>query len=995
MHEFLNFSSCIIILAPTIVILVTLKGKKPHKVKEDILFFEKQVLKFFILSFYSLFFLYELLKEDKESSEMNTIFKIKILIFNIYIVLLFMNNFFLCIEDYLTYTNPNHYFSSLFHKKKKNAKYEFISIFFACILSLLYININLDFKTILHINIKINYIKKYFDKDKYLFIDLKNKTSNVAINEMSPFIIFNLLKLIFIIILNIIIFLLYIILFFKIKKLIFKAREKLFRNFKIKIISTLMYFIFIAFNIFLLWKERHRDILNIQLIRTINSYLFLLVYFIDTLLEFVMYSTSKFAQYKLRHTIVDSIGSIFNRDKEDMSPNKYLDSMLHDSLNSKSKYTSSIDDEEENTLIMPLNSKDIELVLIYRNQIFIEDYFFYYYDYMINIILSGLFKVYKTKIFSPSVLNNNKLNRELSITESDISDEYDKKNKSITSIYSFKKTDTDKDSFLNICPNSNNFEFTLKKNSSKNDFLFPDEIFTNAIKDFSTDNITLKIHSYFTTKCVSNLLDKNLTTNMISDSLKSHINKKNSDIGANKINRNNISGDINLDMPYNSILSCNAKEEYFLNLKNISIKTYDKQLTFDIFDSNDDDISLTKNNRNKKMAKILDKYFDYIKKVGVSGTFIPIILGIFKVKINDFKTMLIFISYNSLMENSPSNNYTYWQMIRFSFNEMKKISSSKYRHHSLIGDDLIFDRKYAVSSIKQDKNSSYNKIEIKNYSNFKDILKKDISFLSHCGLKFFNLLMMYFEYQIVLKSENVGAIKIKKIENNKVEIINAFSMPIFQEEEESDSNLNRFDFSKKQDSEEATIPTIPISTIEGINHKKSNDTSNRISILNENLNIDQDKRENEIYDENNKKKENLDIDLNKSGRNKDNDLKKKISSRFQSSFGSFSNIDFIDETMQTYDENTFDVKDKNLKGGQNNNNILNYSENIAINSYDGYFDSFNCICLFSFENIFDFNSGNFCDSVNYSQYQRNILKNFFDYIPRKHTIINNSTKYKK
>ena len=798
--------------------------------------------------------------------------------------------------------------------------------------------------------------------------------------------------------------LLYIILIFKIKKIIFRAREKLLRNLKIKITSTLFYTIFITFNIFLFWKEKQSEVSNIQLIRTFNSFLFLLVYFIDTFLEFVMYSISKFVEYKLQGSIVKSIGSYFIRDKEDMSPNDYLDSMLQENLHSKSKYTSSLDDEEGNSLIIPLNSRDIELVLIYRNNIFIEDYFFYYYDYMINIILSALFKVYTTKKFSPSALNNDKLNKELNITESYILDESEKRNKTFASIYSFKKSDTDEEEFLNIGQNTNNFEFTLEKNSLKNDFFYSDEIFTNTINDFSIDNITVKVHSYFTSKCVSNLSDKNLTTKIISDSLKSHINKNNSEKGTMKINKNNISGDINIDSPYHSILSCNAKEEYFLHLKNISIKSYDKQLTFDIFESNDDDISLAKNNSNKKMAKILDKYFDYIKEVGVSGTFIPIILGIFKVKINNFKTMLIFMSYNSLMENSPSNHYTYWQMIRFSLKEKKKIASSKYRHNVLIGDDLIFDRKYAVSLVKEDNDTSYNKIEIKNYSNFKDILKHDIAFLNKCGIKYFNLLMMYFEYDIVQKSENEGAIKIKKSEDNKVEIINASSsIPIFKEEEESDFNINRLDFSKKHDSETATIPTIPISTLEGVNDKKSNDTSNRISVLNDNLNIEQDKKEIGIFDntnenENSKQnnfttKDNLDKELNKNERNKVGNAK-NIVSRFQSSCGSFSNIDFIDEAMKTFDENTFIGKEKDIKGGQNNN-MLNYLENIKINSYDGYFDSFSCMCLFSFENIFDFNIGSCCDSPNYSQYQRKILKNFVEYIPRKHTIIANSKKSKK
>ena len=160
----------------------------------------------------------------------------------------------------------------------------------------------------------------------------------------------------------------------------------------------------------------------------------------------------------------------------------------------------------------------------------------------------------------------------------------------------------------------------------------------------------------------------------------------------------------------------------------MSIKSYDKQLTLDIFESNDDDISLDKNNSNQKLALMIDKYFNYIQKVGVSGTFIPILLGIFKVKINSFKTMLIYISCNSLIENSPPNNYSYWQLVRFSPKNTEKVASSKYRHSVLLRDDLIFDRKDALPSIKGVNDLNYNRIEVKNYLNFEETIKHDIFF---------------------------------------------------------------------------------------------------------------------------------------------------------------------------------------------------------------------------------------------------------------------------
>ena len=168
-------------------------------------------------------------------------------------------------------------------------------------------------------------------------------------------------------------------------------------------------------------------------------------------------------------------------------------------------------------------------------------------------------------------------------------------------------------------------------------------------------------------KCISNLFDKNFTSKIMGDSLTSHINNDVNEVENIKLDKKDISTQ-NLEIPYHSILSCNAKEEYFLNLKNMMIKTYDKQLTFDIFETNDDEINLNENNSNKKIASMLDEYFSYVKARGVCGTFLPIILGVFKVKINSFKTLLIYISCNSLIENSPSNSFSYWQLIRFSHN---------------------------------------------------------------------------------------------------------------------------------------------------------------------------------------------------------------------------------------------------------------------------------------------------------------------------------------
>ena len=761
----INLILCIFISIPATTILLTIKGKKPYKVKEDILFIEKQILKCGILYFYIIFILYELLNEDDNDNKI--LFKIKTICFNIYFALYIMNNLFLCLENYFTYNNINHYFNSLFNESKYNITYEIITILFAFLVYLPF---------------------AYIEKSQKLII-LFNKNEFKHLNRQCSFIITNILILISSLIINLIIFVMYIKIKFRIKKLIFKAREKLFWILNKKILVTILYILFIICNFSYFFMEKNDKKDKIKLLGIFNSYIFIIIFLIDSFYEFKIYSTSKFAQYKLKDTIVDSFGSFFNRNnKEDYPTNAFLDSLLIDSQND-SKINKSEEDEEseEDSILKPLNNNDIELVLIYRNNIFIEDYFFYYYDFIMNITLCSLLKVYTNKKFSTLLLKNDQLKKELNITESAIFGAGDKTSNTIISNYTLKKIDTVETeiSSYTINQNSNSDTFEYFRNEKRNDFGFSEQIFTNSLNNFAYDNIKVKIFSYFTNKCVSNLLEKNITNRIISESLRSHLNddKTNSDLENYKLDKSNTSFDINYGLPYHSILSCNAKEEYFLHLKNMSIKTYDKQLTFDIFESDDQEIDIDINNSNIKIAKMIDRYFNYIKGVGVMGTFLPIILGIFKVKINSFKTMLIYISSNSLIENSPLNTYSYWQLVRFSFNNKEKVGSSKYKHNVLIGDDLIFDRKYAVPSTKEDNDDSYNKVEIKNFFNFQETIKHDIIFLKECGIKYSNLLMMYFEYENAQKHETGGAIKIKKINDNKAEIINTtVSMPIFRED---------------------------------------------------------------------------------------------------------------------------------------------------------------------------------------------------------------------
>ena len=187
-------------------------------------------------------------------------------------------------------------------------------------------------------------------------------------------------------------------------------------------------------------------------------------------------------------------------------------------------------------------------------------------------------------------------------------------------------------------------------------------------------------------------------------------------------------------------------------------KTYDKNITLDIFDTDEDDINIFRKGANNSLAQLLDQYFTYIHGKGVNGTFIPSLIGVFTIKINDFKTLLVLVTRNSLVENVPKNHFSYWQLLRILKGKPQKVATSQFsRGNSLVKDDPIFDRAFQIETIKD--NPNYNKIAVKNYNDFQNIINSDIEFLRQVGAKNFDLLLMYYQFENTQKHEKQGQIK--------------------------------------------------------------------------------------------------------------------------------------------------------------------------------------------------------------------------------------------
>ena len=840
--EFIILLFEILPLFLSIIIFFPINKKKQLKTKEDELFLQKNIITLIVFSIDIIIGILKILKIIEDGK--NIFCKIGIFIFNIYIILIVFYNFFLCLEIYYTYSNPIHLFNRLFKQKKYNYIPEFFIIF------------------ILIITVVADSI-------------LYNKFKDIYENDNTRLIIPNFYKFGVIVLFSLIGALLCLIKKCQIKKFCFKNQDKLINLINKRAISSILYIIYGGIYIIPILLDTDAQ----KTFNTICSFIFLTIIIMDYFIDISLLSTTKFCEYCLKKKLIGYICSLFF--KPDNEGDDVMLPLMNESVNDTTTglVTSTSMQVNETTVSELISNSpfDKELISIYKNGIFIEDYFLYFFDQILNILSISIFQVYYSKHFS-SKANDSRLSKDIDIEE-DLSGIGGGYTNLSTSVSGEQISDTKSK------VGDNTINFDIKKNMEKDDYLRFKDILENGLKINNNNNyLKINVKSFFTPRCVESIYDQKLRGKKVGNSLLSHL-----ILSGNK-NRNNK----NMDNPINnywSLTSSNLKEEYFNKIKNTCFKTYDKNFNIDIFDSNDDEITIKENGKSSDISLLLDKYFTYIHGKGINGTFIPSLVGVFKIKINNFKTLLVFITRNSLVENAPKNFFTYWQLIRFLNDKPQKIASSQFNdggRTTLVKDDPIFERLFQVES--KNENPDFNKINLKNYLDFQETIKSDFTFLNKCGCHNFDLLLMYYQYENTQKNEKQGVIKIQKVDGDKAEIIQA-SMPK--------------DF--------------------------MDDLSPSLSTNNNNLKFPGE----------------------------------SLKSGNFSLGGAF--LEGVDDDMDVIDINM--VK-------KNAANLMDYSDKISMNGYEGVFDSFNCICFFTFENIFDIRK-KFKLSKNYfTEFQNKILESF-------------------
>ena len=806
-----------------LALILPIKKYKVLKTKEDQLFIGKILITlifFFIDIIYSTCSLLNII-----TSNNNIISIIIVFIFNIYIIAIIFYNFFLCLELYFTYSNPLHLFNRLF----KINKYNYIPEIFISIISILTIICDAFFYT----------------KFKEIY------------NNYLRLIMPNFYKFGIIILFSMISILICLIKKSRIKKFCFKRQEKLINLLNKRVLTNILYIIYGALYAipFLLNNESQK------MFNEIGAFIILSIIIIDFIIHISLLSRTKFCEYRLKKTMIGFICSLFYKPKKENEEHS-IQLMSEATINDTTSGLVSTTLQGNETTVSEIISNSIidkELILIYKNGIFLEDYFLFFFDQILNILTISIFKVYYSNVFSTKA-NDTRLSKDININEEEVSGiggGYNTNMSTTTTVLGEQLLNT------NNKVGDYTTSFKLKKNMENDDYAKFKEILENGLKIENNNNyLNVSIKSFFTPRCVETIYEHRLKGKLIGSSLLSHM-----------ILFGNKSKNPNLEIPnvnYWSLTATNGKEVNFRKLKNTCFKTYDKNYNIDIFDSNEEELIIKDKGKSNDISLLLDKYFTYISAKGVNGTFIPSLVGVFKVKINNFKTLLVFITRNSLVENVPKNFFTYWQLVRFLDEKPEKIASSQFNSGSgskgtLVKDDPIFERLFQVEAKSQD----YNKINLINFADFKDTIESDISFLNKCGCQNFNLLLMYYEYENTQKHEKGGIIKIKKIDDDKAEIIQE-SLPNFE------------------------------------------------SLKNNTL-----------------------------------------------SFGG-GLLEGVDDDIGNIDVNM--VK-------QNCTNLIDYSEKISINGYEGIFDNFNCICVFTFDNIFDVRKKNINTNF-YTAFKNKILEHF-------------------
>lgn len=665
---------------------------KNRKLKEDTLNLEKYLLKSLIL----LYIMFICITQIFNLAEINMNFTILILL--TYLVVTYSLHVFISFENYKQIKDPSFQLRSYINEHKWSIKYEIF------IVSLTVISV---------LSCILLFQNKEETDDENFFIHPGN------IYYFSPLFIFSILTIIFSI---------------RKKKCLFNysignKKNAVHRNI-CELITYVLYFLLILYLLtvsiiikFSLLKLN----LSLSLFNILCIYLLISISLIDSVLSSYSIYKSDFYYYYLGN---NNFG-IFLRMFGNEVYKKPILSVDHSTFNANMKENS---------------------VLYFHNTLsyMIEEHLIDTLDNILNISLASLYLIFSGlnyeksdldfKISSLSPSSRNFKDDNIEIASSEKSE--DKKSNSSKSDSIFHNTNREKliDKSHNDQLHDNDNPYPPHQNIHKTDFSTPArntnssklskyENYKFNIKDYSDEklmrlislnpdkdslmvnggdnsnkNLKVKIKSLYAVKFSDFMKKKNINIGTVKESLISHLNPSSA--------------------IWSSLLNKNSKEDYFKKQKKLLLSTYDRLYSFEI--CGEESIF----NNEGKAKNFLKKYFKHMERNNKS--FLPLILGVFKIQVNDFQELTLVLTKNIIIQEDPKQYYNYWQMIKIDKEkQMEMITSSKDRTSNIIKDEILFKKDF--------------KLNLSDYQEFQKILQNDLDFFDKMKTKDFNLVIMYYE----------------------------------------------------------------------------------------------------------------------------------------------------------------------------------------------------------------------------------------------------------
>ena len=241
------------------------------------------------------------------------------------------------------------------------------------------------------------------------------------------------------------------------------------------------------------------------------------------------------------------------------------------------------------------------------------------------------------------------------------------------------------------------------RNKERNDFS-DQQVLNSLIESLcvGSEELKLNIKSYYGTLISNILKEKEIRPSQVKSSITSHFNEESGQCV--------------------SVLRKNILEEDIKSFRSLSLKSYDMKLSIEIYPS-----FIKEDKPTQNINVILFNYlnFIYVEK----NTYLPLIFGIFKVRINSFDELLFIITQNSLNE-STQRNYNannYYQLQKFEY-PMTNMITNQLRENK---ENIFSD----TSTI----------MEMEEYDTFNTVFNNDIHFLNDCAINNFNFEIMYYE----------------------------------------------------------------------------------------------------------------------------------------------------------------------------------------------------------------------------------------------------------